>query len=106
MWDGDKKHIQQLVMADYQSQLAAVEYGKEIMGEDHDPRTYVGKKSKSSQGRFTSMKKASQSGIPKNVYTVQYLIYAYGVSETTFKRWRKAAKNGVNHSLEQVKQMH
>jgi hypothetical protein len=31
-------------MADYQSQLAAVEYGKEIMGKDHDPRSHVGKK--------------------------------------------------------------
>jgi hypothetical protein len=50
------------------------------------------------------MKKASQDGgIPKNVYTVPYLIYAYGVPETTFKRWRKAAKNCVNHSIDNAK---
>jgi hypothetical protein len=35
------------------------------------------------------MKKASQGAVLKNVYTVPYLIYAYGVPETTFKRWRK-----------------
>jgi hypothetical protein len=29
MWDGDRKHLQRLVMADYQAQSAAVEYGKE-----------------------------------------------------------------------------
>ena len=99
MWDGDKKHIQHLVMADYQSQLAAVENGKDIMGQDHDPRSYVGKKSKRSCGKFISLKKESQGGIPKNVYTVPYLIYAYGVPETTFKRWRKALKNCGNLNI-------
>ncbi len=52
MWDGDKKHIQQLVMADYQSQLAAVEYGKDIMGKGHEPRSYVEKKKKEAVGNL------------------------------------------------------
>jgi hypothetical protein len=26
--------------------------------------------------------------VPKNITTVQYLIYAYGVSYATFKRWK------------------
>jgi hypothetical protein len=95
MWDGDRNHLQRLVMADYQAQLAAVEYGKELMGAAHDPRTYIGKKKKACGGKFVSLKKASQEGIPKNVYTVPYLIYAYGVAETTFKRWRKSARGGV-----------
>jgi hypothetical protein len=86
------------VIADYQAQLAAVEYGKELMGEDHDPRSYVGIKTKASRGKFTSMKKASQGGIPKNVYTIPFLIYAYGVPETTFKRWRKSARSGINRN--------
>jgi hypothetical protein len=65
MWDGDRKHLQRPVMADYQAQLAAVEYGKELMGGAHDPRTYVGQKNKASGGQFISLKKASQEGIPK-----------------------------------------
>ena len=95
IWDGDRKHLQRLVMADYQAQLAAVEYGKELMGAAHDPRTYVGQKKKSCGGQFISLKKASQEGIPKNVYTAPYLIYAYGVPDTTFKRWRESARGGV-----------
>jgi hypothetical protein len=46
MWDGDKKQLERLVIADYHAQLAAVEYGKELMGHDHDPRSYVGIKTK------------------------------------------------------------
>jgi hypothetical protein len=42
MWDGVRKHLQRLAMTDYQAQLVAVEYGKEVMGDSHDPRTYVG----------------------------------------------------------------
>jgi hypothetical protein len=48
MWDGDKNKLERLVIADYQAQLAAMEYGKELMGEDHDPRSYVGIKTKAS----------------------------------------------------------
>ncbi len=52
MWDGDKKQIQQMVMADYHSQLPVVEYGKEIMGKDHDPRCYVEGKKKVAGGNL------------------------------------------------------
>jgi hypothetical protein len=80
MWDGDRKNLQRLVMADYQAQLAVVEYGKELMGGGHDPRTYVVQRKKASGEQFIiSLKKASQEGIPKPIYTVPYLIYAYGV---------------------------
>jgi hypothetical protein len=72
------------------------------MGEYHDPRSYVGIKTKASRGKFSSMKKASQGGIPKNVYTIPFLIYAYGVPETTIKRWRKNARSGINRNQDNV----
>ena len=38
-------------------------------------------------GKFTNISKAKVS-VPKNVTTVQFLIWAYGVSYATFKRWK------------------
>jgi hypothetical protein len=54
------------------------------------------------RGKFTLLKMASQGGIPKNVYTIPFLIYAYGVPETTFKRWRKNARSGIKRDEDNV----
>jgi hypothetical protein len=55
-----------------------------------DPREYKGVIGKNSGGKFVSLKKASQEGVPKNIHTLGYLLFAYGVSKTTFFRKRDA----------------
>jgi hypothetical protein len=57
-----------------------------VVGHDPDfnPR-FIDKRGK--DGKFTNLSKAKAT-VPKNVTTVQYLIWAYGVSYSTFKRWK------------------
>jgi hypothetical protein len=55
-----------------------------------DPREYKGVIGKKSGGKLVSLKKASQEGVPKNIHTLGYLLFAYGVSKTTFFRKRDA----------------
>jgi hypothetical protein len=50
---------------------------------------------KQSGGKFVGLKKASQIGVPKNMWTLGYLVYAYGVYKATFRRRLKAEKEGV-----------
>ncbi len=47
-----------------------------------------------SGGKFVFLKKSSQQGAPKNIYTIPYLMWAYNVSKCTFKRKLKEAKQG------------
>ena len=60
-----------------------------------DPREHKGVTGKASSGRFVSLKKATQIGIPKNMWTLGYLVYAYDVDKATFRRRWKAAKEGL-----------
>ncbi len=59
-----------------------------------DPRDYKGVQGKNSGGKFVSLKKDSQSHVPKNGRSLGYLLYAYGVSKTSFFRKRDAEKCG------------
>jgi len=69
---------------------------KEAMGENFvDPRDHTGTTGEDSGGKFVSMKKVSQRGVPKGVFTVPYLLYAYNVSRSTFNRKRKVAPHDV-----------
>ncbi len=79
-------------MSDYQCQLVAMEVMRSIQGSDYkDPRlvTEHGVFKGKEDGRY--QKKA---GIPTGVFTVPYLLYAYDVSEMSFKRKRKDLKEG------------
>ena len=81
------------VMSDYQCQLVAMEVMRSIQGSDYkDPRlvTEHGVFKGKEDGRYQKTK----TGIPTGVFTVPYLIYAYDVSETSFKRKRKELKEG------------
>ncbi len=60
-----------------------------------DPREYRGVRGKNSGGKFVSLKRESQAHVPKNVHSLGYLLYAYGVSKTTFFRKRDAEKMGT-----------
>jgi hypothetical protein len=55
---------------------------------------YTGVRSSDSGGKYVSMKKSSQQGVPKNIYTIPYLMWAYNVSKCTFKRKLKESKQG------------
>ena len=94
----DKTMIWSRVLSDHRCQLAAIEGMREVMGDDfRDPREYRGTSAKGSGGRFVSMKIPSQQGIPKNVYTIPFLLYAYDVSRTTFQnRWKSSLAGQVN----------
>ncbi len=60
-----------------------------------DPREHKGVHGKESGGRFISLKRDGQIGIPKNIWTLGYLVYAYAVDKATFRRRLKAAKEGI-----------
>ena len=54
-----------------------------------DPRLSTSLKS-SSTGRWVSQKIASQSKVPKHIYTEAYLCWAYDVIPRTWRNWKKA----------------
>ncbi len=82
-------------MSDYRCQLAYLEGMKEVLADQFkDPRNVKGVQGKNSGGKFVSLKTRSQLHVPKNVYSLGYLLYAYGVSKTSFFRKRDAEKCG------------
>ena len=76
---------------------------KQALGDKYkDPREHKGVQGKASSGRFVSLKKASQIGIPKNMWTLGYLAYAYNVDKATFRRRWRAAKAGQQKSRKHI----
>ncbi len=71
---------------DYNNQLSFIEGMRVVCGHDpdYDPR-FVDKRGK--DGKFVNQTN-SKVVVPKNITTVQYLAWAYGVSYATFKRWK------------------
>ena len=66
------------IMSDYRCQIAAIDGMKEAMGDAFvDPREHKGTNVEGGGGRYVSMKKATQRGVPK------------GVARSTFNRKRK-----------------
>ena len=83
------------VLTDYHCQLAYLEGLKHALGAAYkDPREYHGVRGTDTGGKFVSQKKRSQQGVPKNIYTIPYLMWAYNVTKCTFKRKLKEAKQG------------
>ena len=69
---------------------------EEALGDKYvDPREHKGVRGKDSGGKFVSLKKASQMDVPKNMWSLGYLVYAYGVDRATFRRRLKAVKEGI-----------
>ncbi len=84
------------VISDYRFQQACLEGMKEVLGADFvDPREYKGTRGKESGGRYVSKKGVRQKGVPQNVYTIPYLMWAYDVNKCTFKRRLKNQKMGI-----------
>ena len=82
------------IMGDYQCQIVAIEAMQSAIGADFkDPRLVsehsVGKDKRS--GRFKNNNKA---GVPKGIFTIPYLLHAYDVSRSTFRRYMHDLKEG------------
>ena len=85
------------MISDYKCQISAIEGMREVMGDAfEDPREYKGI-TDTNTGKFISTKRLSQSQVPKGPYTIPYLLYAYGVSRTTFQRKRQEDMQGKVH---------
>jgi hypothetical protein len=83
------------ILSDYACTEAAREGMRKALGDKYvDPREYKGVHGKDTGGRFISLKRDSQIGIPKNIWTLGYLVYAYDVDKATFRRRLKASKEG------------
>jgi hypothetical protein len=87
----DEAMLWKRVISDFKYQKSYREGIKEVLGAEYkDPRDCKGIIGKNSGGRFVSKKTQSQQGVPKNVQSLGYLLYAYDVSKTTFFRKRDA----------------
>ena len=84
------------VLSDYACLEAARQGMEKALGDKYvDPREHKGVQGKASGGKFVSLKKASQLTVPKNMWTLGYLLYAYGVDKATFRRRLAAEKEGI-----------
>ena len=86
------------VISDYNMQVTYIEGMKSAKGQDTfvDPREYKG--IRGTGGVWVSRKSEKQKGIPKNHYTIPYLLYAYDVKRTSFQRRVKKVKHGTTIS--------
>jgi hypothetical protein len=84
--EDSKSSRKQRVWMDFKNQEAYREGMRDVVGDQpvFDPRLFD---ERSKDGKFKKQSK-NKNFIPKNILTIQYLIYAYDVSYPTFKRWR------------------
>ena len=82
------------VMSDYKCQLAGMEGMQFSMGEScKDPRETRGVQG--GGGKFVSQRKESQLHVPKNIWTIPYLLHAYDVKRSSFMDKRTLDRKGV-----------
>jgi hypothetical protein len=72
------------VWADYNAQLIHVRAQKDILGEEYDPLHIL--PGRDGDGKFTFTKNVD---VPKNHLTLAYLLHAYRLDQSTFKRLRQ-----------------
>jgi hypothetical protein len=87
--DGSKEALYSRVWADYNAQLIHVRAQRDILGEDYDPLHIM--PGRDGEGKFTFTKNLD---VPKNYLTLAYLLYAYSMDQSTFKRLRQ--RGGVS----------
>jgi hypothetical protein len=81
------------ILSDYKCQLAAIEEMRVALGDNFkDPRDYKGQSGEG--GKFVSTKKESQRDIPKNMWTIPFLLHAYDVKRSNFQNKRRDDKKG------------
>jgi hypothetical protein len=92
--EGNVESLWKRIISDYKCQLAAIEGMQFTMGSDFkDPRETRGVQG--SGGKFVSLKKDSQLNVPKNMWTIPYLLPAYDVKRSTFKDKVEMDKKGI-----------
>lgn len=97
MGDTDKD-VWHRVLSDYKSQLAHVEgmrdFAESMNVPFEDPRRSNNGGDRDINGLWKSAKPASQKEVPKNPLTIPYLLYAYDVPRSSFKRRVAADRKG------------
>jgi hypothetical protein len=83
--DGSKAATQARFWSDHKSQDLFMQGMQACMGDDFDPR--VSKQERQADGHFGKNK----YGVPQNFLTVKYILHAYEISYTTYKRMKNAA---------------
>jgi hypothetical protein len=81
--DGTKAAFHSKVWADYTAQQIYIRAQKDILGEDYDPLHIV--PGRDNEGKFVFTKNVD---VPKNHLSLAYLLHAYDVNVSTFKRLR------------------
>jgi hypothetical protein len=79
----------QRVMSDYNKcQLSAIEGMRLALGGSfNNPREHKG--NQGDGGKFVSLQKDTQADVPKNMWTIPFLLYAYDVKRSKFQNKRK-----------------
>jgi hypothetical protein len=70
---------------DYQAQCVFIQGMQAALGDDFEPR--ISKQSRTEDGGFGPNK----NGVPQNYLTVKYLLHAYDLSYTSFKRMKASS---------------
>jgi hypothetical protein len=83
--DGSKAATHARFWSDHKAQDVFMQGMQACMGDDFDPR--VSKQNREADGHFGTNK----NGVPQNFLTVKYVLHAYDISYTTYKRMKKAA---------------
>jgi hypothetical protein len=82
------------MLSDYKRQLAAIERMRLALGKSFvHPREHKGKNGEF--GKYITVKSASQIDVPKNMWTIPYLLHAYDVKRSNFQNKRNADKKGA-----------
>jgi hypothetical protein len=95
LMEANSEALWKRVISDYKCQLSAIEGMRLALGAKFiDPREYKGVAG--TKGKFVSEKKESQLGVPKNMWTIPFLLHAYDVKRSNFQNKRRDDKKGVN----------
>jgi hypothetical protein len=82
------------ILSDYKCQLSAIEGMRLPLGDTFvDPREHEGENGEF--GKYVSQKSASQSEVPKNMWTIPYLLHEYEVKRSNFQNKRNQDKKGA-----------
>jgi hypothetical protein len=81
--DGTKEALYARMFADFQAQQIYIRAQQDILGEDYNPLHVL--PGRDEEGRFSFTKNVD---VPKNPLSIAYLLYAYYISSSTFKRLR------------------